>query len=335
MLSAAQSSALKSNKNQGNLMNYLTTRAKAKKVLILSGLLLVFAQIFAGEGFAQRRKLASKSAKKQIITKKAKPTAVSTQNINLPKVTQINEVALRQLLKREDPNSKPLLVNFWATWCDPCREEFPDLVKLDADYKDKIDLITISLDDLSEINGDVPKFLAEMKAEMPSYLLKTPNEEAAIASVSKSWQGGLPFTILFNGKGETAYFIQGKFKVALLRAEIDKTIEIQARNASDSDIQQKLIARREIEESETPYRKGKNDAQKDILSEKLQILRYGEQTSEKSKLKEHLKVKYGVEMLEIGCKVSTKLLEYVKGYNEFLEAEIKRRYGINILEGIF
>jgi tetratricopeptide (TPR) repeat protein len=35
---------------------------------------------------------------------------------------------------------------------------------------------------------------------MPSYLLKTPSEEAAIASVSKEWQGGLPFTILFNEK---------------------------------------------------------------------------------------------------------------------------------------
>ena len=207
-------------------MNYLTNRARAKKVLILSGLVLVFAQIFAGESLAQKRRAAPKSAKKQIVTRKAKPIAVSTQNPNLPKVTQINEVALRKLLKREDANAKPLLVNFWATWCDPCREEFPDLVKLDADYADKIDLITISLDELSEINGDVPKFLAEMKAEMPSYLLKTPSEEAAISSVSKSWQGGLPFTILFNGQGETVYFIQGKFKTELLRAEIEKLFNL-------------------------------------------------------------------------------------------------------------
>jgi thiol-disulfide isomerase/thioredoxin len=207
-------------------MNYSTNRAKVKKVLILSGLILVFAQIFAGESLAQKRKPAARSTKKQVATKKAKPIAASTQNPNLPKVTQINEVALRKLLKREDQNAKPLLVNFWATWCDPCREEFPDLVKLDADYKDKIDLITISLDELSEINGDVPKFLAEMKAEMPSYLLKTPSEEAAIASVSKSWQGGLPFTILFNRQGETVYFIQGKFKTELLKAEIEKLFNI-------------------------------------------------------------------------------------------------------------
>ncbi len=159
--------------------------------------------------------------------KKSKiPASKIKANLNLPKVTQIDEAALKNLIK---PIGKPLLINFWATWCVPCREEFPDLVKIGADYKDKIDLITISLDELSEINGDVPKFLAEMKAEMPSYLLKTPSEEAAIASVSKDWQGGLPFTILFNEKGETIYLKQGKFDTDILRVEIEKTLTTQNR----------------------------------------------------------------------------------------------------------
>jgi len=133
---------------------------------------------------------------------------------------------LKNLMK---PNGKPLLINFWATWCDPCREEFPDLVKIGADYKDKIDLITVSLDELSEINGDVPKFLAQMKSDAPAYLLKTPDEGAAITIVSKSWQGGLPFTILYNANGETVYIKQGKFKTEFLRAEIEKTLASQSR----------------------------------------------------------------------------------------------------------
>ena len=143
------------------------------------------------------------------------------QPVSLPKVTQIDGVALQKLLKS---NGKPLLINFWATWCDPCREEFPDLVKIDAEYKGKIDFITISLDDLAEINRDVPKFLADMKAEMPAYLLKTPDESAAIASVAKDWTGGLPFTILFNAKGEGIYSRQGKIKLEILRAELEKML---------------------------------------------------------------------------------------------------------------
>src|SRR5688572_3558066 len=87
-----------------------------------------------------------------------------------PVVTRINTLGLKKLLK---PQGKPLLINFWATWCDPCREEFPDLVKIDTNYRGKLDVITVSLDDLADIKTFVPKFLSEMKAEMPAYLLKT------------------------------------------------------------------------------------------------------------------------------------------------------------------
>jgi thiol-disulfide isomerase/thioredoxin len=143
----------------------------------------------------------------------------------LPKVTQIDASGLKDLLK---PNGKPLLINFWATWCEPCREEFPDLVKIGTDYKDKIDLITVSLDELSEINGEVPKFLAEMGSESPAYLLKTPDEDAAIGLVSQDWQGALPFTILFNAQGETIYSKQGNFKTDVLVAEIEKNLTVQS-----------------------------------------------------------------------------------------------------------
>lgn len=203
-------------------MNYLFNDANAKGILTLSVFVLIFTQIFSGESFAQKRKTAPNSAKKQTTAKKAKPTSAALQSSNLPKVTQIDEIALKDLLKRDGANAKPLLVNFWATWCDPCREEFPELVKINADYAGKIDFVVVSLDDLAEIKRDVPKFLVEMKATMPAYLLKTEDEQTAIATVSKNYTGGLPFTILFNAKGESVYFTQGKVEPNVLRAEIDK-----------------------------------------------------------------------------------------------------------------
>jgi thiol-disulfide isomerase/thioredoxin len=147
--------------------------------------------------------------------------ATAAPAAKLPTVTQIDNAGLRKALT---PAGKPLLVNFWATWCDPCREEFPDLVKLDADYKGKIDFITISLDELSEINRDVPKFLLEMKAEMPAYLLKAEDDDAAIAIVSKNFTGALPFTILYKPGGGEVYFRQGKIKPETVRGEIDKLL---------------------------------------------------------------------------------------------------------------
>ena len=170
---------------------------------------LVFVLIFSFAAFSQKK------------TPPKKPSVKPTPNANLPKVTQIDEVSLKTALK---PNGKPLLVNFWATWCDPCREEFPDLVKIDAEYKGRIDFITVSLDDLAEINRDVPKFLVSMKAEMPAYLLKVADESAVISSIAKDWNGGLPFTILYNEKGEIAYFKQGKVKTDVIKPEIDKLL---------------------------------------------------------------------------------------------------------------
>lgn len=156
-----------------------------------------------------------------VFSQAKKKPAAKKPAIAGPKVTQIDIEGLRELIK---PKGKPLLINFWATWCDPCREEFPDLVKIDAQYKGKIDFVTVSLDDLADIKTFVPKFLVEVKAEMPAYLLKTPDETAAITIVAKDWSGNLPLTILIAPSGETAYVRMGKIKMETVLPEIDKVL---------------------------------------------------------------------------------------------------------------
>jgi len=143
-----------------------------------------------------------------------------------PAVKQIDLEGLKSLLK---PDGKPRLINFWATWCDPCREEFPELVKFDSSYKGKIDFVTVSLDDAEDIGTTVPKFLGEMKATMPAYLLKATDDDAAIAaisSISSEFHGSLPFTILIKPNGELAYSHQGKIHVDELNAAITKQLGV-------------------------------------------------------------------------------------------------------------
>lgn len=186
----------------------------AKKIVFVFGLTFVFAQIFCTENAAQtRRKTVSQTSKNKAIKTNA-----------APRVTQIDALALRKLVSRDASNDKPLLVNFWATWCVPCLAEFPELVKIDGDYKNKIDFVVVSLDDLAEIKRDVPQFLTKMKASMPAYLLKTADEQAAIASIAKNYEGALPFTILLDRSGEIVYTKKGKADAAILRGEIDKLL---------------------------------------------------------------------------------------------------------------
>jgi thiol-disulfide isomerase/thioredoxin len=139
-------------------------------------------------------------------------------------VSPIDTEALKSLLAEQ--RERPLLINFWATWCDPCREEFPDLVKIDSEYRPRsMDFVTISLDDFTDIKTEVPKFLGSMKATMPAYLLNVPDPEPAIDLVDKGWSGSLPATFLYNAKGEVVYKHFGRVDPNELRAAIDKLVK--------------------------------------------------------------------------------------------------------------
>ena len=141
----------------------------------------------------------------------------------LPVVSAIDTDGLKTLLTRE--REHPLLVNFWATFCDPCRDEFPDLVKIDEEYRPQsLEFVTVSLDDVTDIKTSVPKFLQAMKASMPAYLLETSDPEPAINLVDRRWQGDLPATYLYNAKGEVVFKHIGRVNTAELRQAIEKVV---------------------------------------------------------------------------------------------------------------
>jgi len=138
-------------------------------------------------------------------------------------VRAVNAEEMQALLKRDGKH--PLLVNYWATWCDPCRDEFPDLVKIDRDYRAKgLDFIAISLDDLVDIKTAVPKFLLAMNAKMPVYLLNVADPEPAINMVDKDWSGAMPATFLYDNNGKVVYKHFGRVNPGELRAAIEKLV---------------------------------------------------------------------------------------------------------------
>src|ERR1700716_1995564 len=155
-------------------------------------------------------------------TDKKPPPLVSGVNIN--DVREIDLEGLKKILQRDPKDTRPLLINFWATWCDGCREEFPDLVKIDNDYRDKLNFVSISLDEVTEIKTTVPAFLKTMKAQMPVVLLNVKDPEPAIHAVDATWDGALPATYLYDKDGKIVFKYFGAIKPGDLRSAIDKAL---------------------------------------------------------------------------------------------------------------
>ena len=249
---------------------------------------------------------------------------------NLPKVTQIDIDGLKKLIK---PNGKPLMINFWATWCDPCREEFPDLVKLDTTYKGKLDIVTISLDDLAEINRDVPKFLVAMKAVMPAYLLRAIDEDAAMKIVTPDWAGNLPMTIIFAKNGDVAYLRKGKIHLDAVTAEIEKVLTpSQAVVSSEVKLQNTISVRQIVDlpvSSETRNRFGDGvaDAQRDIALGKYKVVRFGLTAVIPEKELERLQKTYSLNVVEHGCVMFPGDETYINGYNTTVISALKKKFG--------
>jgi thiol-disulfide isomerase/thioredoxin len=170
---------------------------------------------------ATRRVPNTRAARAQPQTRKASTRSPSAAAA----VREIDAEGLKRLLQRDPKSARPLLITFWATWCDPCREEFPDLVQIDKDYKARgLEFITISLDDPGDIKTGVPQFLRTMHAVMPAYLLNVADPEPAIKEVDAAWGGSLPSTFLFNAQGQIVFKHTGRIQPAELRSAIEKVM---------------------------------------------------------------------------------------------------------------
>ncbi|HEY8820303.1 MAG TPA: TlpA disulfide reductase family protein [Dehalococcoidia bacterium] len=71
-------------------------------------------------------------------------------------------------VRLSDLRGKTVLINFWATWCGPCRKEFPELVKLVQQQGDR-GLVVLAVD-VSESRDDVARFAQEFGATFPIVL---------------------------------------------------------------------------------------------------------------------------------------------------------------------
>ncbi len=122
------------------------------------------------------------------------------------------------------PGAKAALINVWATWCQPCVEEFPDLVKLRTAYAGRglrLVLVSADFDDQQE---RVLAFLRRQGAHFPSFL-KAQKDEEFIDGLDPRWSGALPVSFVVDGAGRIVDFWEGRKDYAALEAKIAPHLE--------------------------------------------------------------------------------------------------------------
>ncbi len=100
--------------------------------------------------------------------------------------------------------NKIIIINFWATWCAPCREEIPVFVELQQQYRDKgLQFIGIALQEAEEVRG----FMEEFNVNYPSMV--GGDEVIQAAKRLGNNIGALPYTVIIDNNGKIVFTQRG------------------------------------------------------------------------------------------------------------------------------
>jgi thiol-disulfide isomerase/thioredoxin len=111
-------------------------------------------------------------------------------------VKVLNFDQLQPYLQRS--NDTVYLVNFWATWCAPCRKEMPAIMAVEEKYRgNNFKVLLVSLDFPSHLESALLPYLENNKINSEVVLLNDPNQNRWINLVDPNWSGDIPFTLIY------------------------------------------------------------------------------------------------------------------------------------------
>jgi thiol-disulfide isomerase/thioredoxin len=142
------------------------------------------------------------------------PTPAAALDSTAPQVSsalpEIRPASAEQVLEAvRKPGAGVVLVNVWATWCAPCREEFPELMRLYHRYEDRGMRLVLVSADFDDQLGPARQFLAQQGVDFPTFL-KTGDDMRFINSLEPRWTGALPATLVYDGHGVLRHFWEGQ-----------------------------------------------------------------------------------------------------------------------------
>lgn len=115
---------------------------------------------------------------------------------------------------------KPLIVNFWARWCGPCRVEIPELIAIRQAHKGKLEVLGIGIEDKADA---AKEFARAYEMDYPVFVAK--DKGIPLMQALGNTKGGLPFTIVIDRNGQVVQKKMGIMKKADLEAAAELALK--------------------------------------------------------------------------------------------------------------
>lgn len=123
-------------------------------------------------------------------------------------IRRVKIAELDQLIRQ---TTHPVIVNFWATWCKPCVEELPSLIReMKAHKEDSLQLILVSLDDKETYPAKLKAFIQERNYEGRFLWLDETNADLFCPVIDTAWSGAIPATLFLHKKTNYRKFVESK-----------------------------------------------------------------------------------------------------------------------------
>ena len=121
-------------------------------------------------------------------------------------------------------NDTTYLVNFWASWCEPCIKELPAFERIGKEYKDdKVKVLLVSLDFSKQIETRLVPFLEKNSIGSEVIVLNDADANKWIDRVEPSWTGSIPATLIYNSEGRL--FHEGVYGYEELKEIVEQKLK--------------------------------------------------------------------------------------------------------------
>ena len=137
----------------------------------------------------------------------------------------VRKVTIGELENYIQTSSRPLVINFWATWCAPCLHELPYFQETVRQFADQnVELVLVSMDLPRGPEKKIEQFAVQHALKGTLFWLNETNADVFCPKIDPRWDGSIPSTLFINKKNNYRKFFDRQLTEPQFRLEVQRLV---------------------------------------------------------------------------------------------------------------